>query len=310
MHRSAITVRILRNKAGRISEVKREPIRKTLSQLRRRAAVPALLGVMLIVLSACGYHENTTNEPAPVKPAEPDGSAVMAHYFALDRGKDSVLRMRVKIKISGESTEPGTPSEVEVKLYSKQPAAGGRLMFIEFLSPAQERDRDTLITIGPDGEVEGLRYVQSNDSFLTTKGVTSEDALFGMTSQEIADGQPEKYDFKLLGVEIVNKWQAYKLEGNLKPGAESKFPRVVLFLAKDNYVPIAAEFYDNHYELVRRLSVEELAQTEGHWTRMRWTLENLSRGKRLEFQMLEARYNQDLSDSIFSRANLKKSARQ
>ena len=213
----------------------------------------------------------------------------------------------MKIIDSGTAAVTGAPSDVELALYSKRTGDGGRLMFVQFVSPPQERDRDSLVTISQRDEVEGIRYVQSNDSFLTTKGVTSEDALFGMTIQEIADGQPEKYDFALAGEQSVGNRPVYKIDGKLKAGAESKFPRLVLLIAKDNYAAVGAEFYDNHNQVARRVTVEEIKQVEGQWTRMRWTLDNAARGKRLEFQTIEARY-QNVNDSIFTREHLKKVA--
>jgi len=252
--------------------------------------------------------ESTGPTSSPSAPASTDASDIVKHYFALDRGRDSSLTMRVKIDNSGPEMELDAPSEVQVVLRSKQTPDGGRVMLVEFLSPAQERDRDSLITIKPSGEAEGLRYVQSNNSFLTTRGVTNEDSLFGMTIQELADGQPEKYDFWLSGEGRVGEWQVYKLEGKLKAGAESKFPRLVLMLAKDSYAAVGAEFYDNHNELARRMTVQTLEQVAGHWTRMKWTLENPARGKRLEFQTADARYDQNLDDSLFTREHLKKIA--
>jgi hypothetical protein len=216
--------------------------------------------------------------------------------------------MRVKIVSLGGALDPGTPAQVDLTLYRKQRSDGGQVLLVEFVSPAQERDRDSLVTITPDGEVEGVRYVQSNDSFLVNKGVTSEDALFGMTIQELADGQPEKYNFALRGEEKLGEWQVYKLEGVLKSGVESKFPRVVLYLSKENYTGVGAEFYDRKNELVRRLTVEKMQQVDGHWTRLAWTLENPVRARELKFETTQAQYNQNLSDAIFTREHLKKIA--
>lgn len=267
--------------------------------------------VFAIASTACNSYTKPTSEPPPASTGTatgPSTSDIMTRFYSLDRGRDSVLRMKVKIAGSGGGVETGTPGQVEVSLYNKRTAGGGRLMLIEFLSPAQERDRDALITITPKDEVEGIRYVQSNNSFLVTKGVTNEDALFGMTIQELADGQPEKYDYTLIGQQELGPWEVYKLDGKLKPDAESKFARVTLYLSKDSYAAVGAEFYDSRNELLRRLTVSKLELISGHWTRKQWTLENPARNKRLEFETVDARYDQGLSDAIFSRDHLKKLA--
>jgi hypothetical protein len=181
-------------------------------------------------------------------------------------------------------------------------------MLVEFTSPELERDRDGLINIFPDGKVEGVRYVQSTDSFIVTDDPSGEDSLFGMTLQELADGQPEKYDFALAGEETYDGASVYRLEGKLKPGAESKFPRLVLLLDKQNFTAHQAEFYDNHNELTRRLTVSKTEQIGGQWTRTRWSIDNRARQRTIDFEAVEIKYDQNLSDSIFSREHLKKIA--
>jgi hypothetical protein len=181
-------------------------------------------------------------------------------------------------------------------------------MFSEFLSPAEERDRNALIAISPQGEIEGTRYIQSNDSFATVKGATNEDSFFGLTIQEMVDGQPEKYDFKLVGEETVNNTPAYRLEGSLKKGADSRFPRVVMLLAKNNYTALTAEFYDNKNELVRRVNITKSEQINGNWIRTKWTMDNLLKKKKLDFEIKEVKFNQNLSEAVFSREHLKKTS--
>ena len=97
------------------------------------------------------------------------------------------------------------------------------------------------------------------------------------------------------------------------PGAaeelgESKFTRVVLFISKESFGALQAEFYDNHNELARRIAIDEAEMRSGHWTRVKWTLHNLARKKTIEFETTESKYDQNLSDSIFTRQHLKEIA--
>ena len=81
-----------------------------------------------------------------------------------------------------------------------------------------------------------------------------------------------------------------------------------MLLSKENSAAVVAEFYDNHNELMRRLTIDRMEQTGGHWTRRRWTVDNLARQKKIVFETLEAKYDQNLGDAIFSREHLKKLA--
>lgn len=268
-----------------------------------RAMMSTLAIVLPVALAGC----YKSAEPPPAQPANkpgPDAPEILKRYAALIDSKDSTIRMRARITDSDAAS--ASPLQVECTIYRKRSAGGGETILVEF--SGEERDRSSLVTITPQGEVEGVRYVQSNDSFVTTRGVTTEESLFGMTMQELADGQPEKYDFKLIGEAPYLAWQVYRLEGRLKEGAESKFPRVVLLISKESFGVVAAEFYDNQDELARRITVEEAEARAGYWTRLRWTLTNLARKKTIDFQTIDARYDQNLSDSIFTRQHLKELA--
>ena len=260
--------------------------------------------VLTSLLAACS-NSHTPNQPdaAANRPTSggPNANELVDRYRALDKSSDSTVRLSCTI----------TSSETKrllLTIYRKCAADGRRLMLVEFTSPELERDRDGLITILPDGKVEGVRYVQSTDSFIVTDDPAGEDALFGMTLQELADGQPEKYDFTLAGEETYEGASVYRLDGKLKPGAESKFPRLVLLLDKQNFTAPQAEFYDNHNELARRLTVSKTEQIGGQWTRTRWSIDNRLRQRKIDFEAVEVKYDQKLSDSIFTREHLKKIA--
>jgi len=261
-------------------------------------------GVLTSLFAACS-NSHTPNQPDAAAnrgvSAGPAPTELIDRYRALDKSSDSTARLSCTI----------TNSETKrllLTIYRKRAADGRRLMLVEFTSPELERDRDGLITILTDGKVEGVRYVQSTDSFIVTDDPAGEDALFGMTLQELADGQPEKYDFTLAGEETYEGASVYRLDGKLKPGAESKFPRLVLLLDKQNFTAPQAEFYDNHNELARRLTVSKTEQIGGQWTRTHWSIDNRARQRRIDFEAVAIKYDQKLSDSVFTREHLKKIA--
>lgn len=272
---------------------------------------------LAVTLSACGESaHNAVKDAATPAPSAPpvtgttgtadaarEGARIFEKYRALDKSFDSVTRMQVKIEEGG-----GQSRDFEMRISRMREADGRLMMFSEFLAPSEERDRNALITLQPRGEIEGMRYIQSNDSFATVKGATNEDSLFGMTVQEMVDGQPEKYDFQLVGEETVNGVAAYRLEGKLKAGADSRFPRLVTLVAKDSYAVVGAEFYDNKNVLTRRVTVTEMKQVNGYWTRMRWTIDNPAKNKKLDFVVKDVKYDQRLSPTLFTRDNLKKTA--
>ena len=234
--------------------------------------------VMMLVTTACerkpegtAAQDNKNTEKASAPSSQMTAAQIIDRYRALDNSHDSTIKMRAMTKNQEDSAAADPPRQVQLTMYRKRATDNRILILAEFTSPPEERDRDGLITVFPDGRMEAVRYVQSTDSFLVATDATSEDALFGLTPQELADGQPEKYDFTLVGEEAYEGTPVFRLDGKLKHGAESKFPRLVLLISKQDFAPLEAEFYDNHSELARRLVVIKAEQIAGHWTRRHWT---------------------------------------
>ena len=178
-----------------------------------------------------------------------EGEQIAARYRALDNSNQSVSKTTAVVKEADGSTR-----EVAMSISRKLAADGRRLMLVEFTSPAEERDRNALVITSPQGDIEATRYIQSNNTFASVNNVVSEDSLFGMTMQELADGQTEKYTFRLVGEESFEGKPVYRIEGKLKDGMESKFPRLVMLVSKENSAALVAEFYDNQNQLIRRVT--------------------------------------------------------
>lgn len=267
------------------------------------------LGVLLCSLSACNHEvsqpEGTNGSAppanAPAGGAKADANQIAQRYIALDNSHSSVAKTRASI----QGADNGSHLDVQMTMYRKNEPDGRRLMLVEFTWPADERDRDALIAVSPQGDIEATRYVQATSSFITAKNATDQDSLFGLTLQELVGGQNEKYDYKLDGEESYQSTPVYRITGELKPNAESRFPRITVLISKDNYEALNVEAYDSHGEVVRRLVVNKLEQVGGYWTRMAWTVENLEQKKKISFQATDVKYDQNIPDTVFSRDHLK-----
>src|SRR5947199_2948713 len=208
-------------------------VRIAVSPCRRVAAVLA----MALLLVGCN-HNSTTNsnnaaEPASRPAPAMDAAQIIEQNRKLDNSRDSVMKLRASIQIENPAAQltPITP-EVQMTQYRKRAADGSEMMRVEFTAPPTQRDLSALISVSPAGEIEATRYTQSSNSFVSSRGVLSEDSLFGMTLQVLVGCQPEKYDWKLAGEETFNQTPVYRLDGRLKPAAESKFSRLVMFITK------------------------------------------------------------------------------
>jgi len=285
---------------------------------RRRWAhsLSVVVPVVFFLLSsvACGRKpggtatvENNANS-SHTPTSSVDAGPIIQRYRALDDVTDSTIKLVASINGNGEHAEAAQPKQVHFTMYRKRQPDGRLSMLVEFTAPSEERDRDGLITEFPDGQIEGIRYVQSTDSYIVTRDTLSEDALFGLTLQELANGQPEKYDFTVTGEETAEGEPVYKLEGKLKSGVDSKFTRLVMLISKQDNTAKKAEFYDKQNQLARILIVNKTEQIAGHSTRTKWTIDNRARQRKIDFSVVEAAYDRGINDSLFTREHLKKIA--
>ena len=276
--------------------------RTSSSPVRSRAGAGALAVCIMWTLVACKSDpgSNANRQPSGTNPKTAlDTAKIIEGFRAVKPPDRSTAKMKVKIQ---EGDQPSR--EVRLTIYRSLKADGGQVMLIEFTTPTEERDRSSLISINPQGDIEATRYAQSANSFVTAKGATTEDSLFGLTLQELVEGQPEKYDFTVVGEETLKSTPVYRLEGKLKERAESRFPRIVLLILKEDYATTLAEFYDNQNSLARRLEVETFEKISGHPIRSRFTIDNIAKRKKLNFEVLNAGV-EGLTDSLFTREHLK-----
>jgi hypothetical protein len=262
--------------------------------------------ILPIALLACNHQVPQPEPPGgggatPSVPGPTPASGanqIVAKYTALDDANTSISKTRAII-------QGDTHLEIQMTMYNKRKPNGRRLILVEFTSPPAERDRDALIEVSPQGDIEATRYAQATGSFITAKNATDEDSLFGLTLQELVGGQNDKYDYKLEGEESFQSKPVYRVTGLLKQGAESRFPRVSMLISKDNFEALQVEAFDNHGELARRMVVNKLEQKSGYWARTLWTVDNPGRKKKIDFAVTDVKYNQNIPDSIFTRDHLK-----
>lgn len=264
----------------------------------------AFLCIVLIsvALASCKHRPKQDSPPAEVGPSENPVSAekLIGMSRSLDTSTTSVTKLRATVR-----EDRGSARQIRLTMFRKRQPEGRRLLLVQFTDPPEERDRNGLISFDEQGNIEAFRYLQGTDTSLVTRSATSEDSLFGMTLQELVGGQIEKYDFRVTTETSVAGAAAYRLEGELKRDADSKFQRAVVYISKADSIALVLELYDNKNSLSRRLSVDRTEKIEGYWTRMHWTLENVGHAKQIDFETLEVKYNQPLSDSIFTRDHLK-----
>ena len=100
----------------------------------------------------------------------------------------------------------------------------------------------------------------------------------------------------------------FKLELTRKPDSDSSYSRMVMWVIKDNFLPIVIEYYDDSDPayLLKTMTASDFQVIDGIPTAMKIVMHNANDNTQTEMELLEVQYNITLSDDMFTERSLKK----
>ena len=115
------------------------------------------------------------------------------------------------------------------------------------------------------------------------------------TSQRLEDEQKEGQD-------------CYKLELTRNPDSDSSYSRLVMWVIRDNFLPIVIEYYDENDPayLLKTMVASDFQVIDGIPTAMKIVMHNENDNTQTEMELLEVKYDITLSDDMFTERSLKK----
>ena len=118
----------------------------------------------------------------------------------------------------------------------------------------------------------------------------------------------EDYTPKKLKDEKMEKKSCYKLELTRKPDSDLSYSRLIMWVVKENFYPIAIDYYDeeNPTRKVKRLIQSDIRVIDGFPTAMKAVMYNENDNTETSLEMLEIKYNIELDDNMFTERSLKK----
>lgn len=114
----------------------------------------------------------------------------------------------------------------------------------------------------------------------------------------------DDYSYKLLAEEK----DSYKIELIPKPEAAVTWAKIIYWVAKDTYVPLKEEFYDEDGVLVRIMKFEEIQKLSDRYFPLRWVMEPQTEDKQGHSTTVTIKkmiFDQPLEKNIFSMQALK-----
>lgn len=198
-----------------------------------------------------------------------------------------------------------------------------RIRKIKRFSITDENDnRSSLIRFFYPADVEGTGYLEiehtdrDDDNWLylpalnRSRRISSSDESDNFMSSEftyedMGTEDLQAFDYTLLGTKYVGDVECYIIKAipsNEKKKEESGYSKRELFIAKDNYVTKAINFYDKKDNLLKEYLAEDIRKIEGasKWRAHKMTMDNKQTGYKTILTFKNFNINTSVDPNIFT----------
>jgi hypothetical protein len=229
-----------------------------------------------------------------------------------DTGKDGRLDMTMRL-----FDRHGRVRERSLVVSSlRGTAKSGDRTLVRFLSPGDIKGTGLLVWEHPRAEDERFLYLPALGRVRRIAGDEKQESFVGsdLSYEEIGGRDITEYTYAFAERDAAWKapdgrsYPAWQLESRAKD-TQTKYPRAVSIVLKDNFVMVASEVFNRRNEREKQYQVRRLERVDGIWTAMDVVMTNELQKTRTELEVTSAKYNVGLRESDFSRRVLEQDAK-
>lgn len=140
-----------------------------------------------------------------------------------------------------------------------------------------------------------------------TKKQKMEGSYFSYEDMGAGNSFIEDFTTTRLDDEKVEGQSCYQVEMMRKADADISYSRIIMFVLKDNFVPILIQYFDenNPDNLLKELIQTDIRDVQNIPTAMKMEMVNKSDNTSTKMDFLEIQYNLDLDNALFTEGGLK-----
>jgi len=185
----------------------------------------------------------------------------------------------------------GNRKERTLRVYQK----GADTRMARFLTPADQKGISVLSL--PDGSI--YLYLPA---FQKVKRIASsvKNSSFAGTDFTYEDMEARRYADSYTAEILRTEPECWVLQLTPKPGTSEGWSRLVMWVRRDNAVPITVEYYDAKGKLQRRLTSERLEQIGGYWVAREREMHDVAKDHRSRMIVDTVVFDSGLSDDLFT----------
>lgn len=264
-----------------------------------------------IALVSALFAGSDSQKPAPV-PA-PTPRWVAEQVDRRDTGRDARMEMTMRL-----FDRQGRVRVRTLLLTALRGQAGnGDRVLIRFLAPNDIKGTGFLVWEHPKDDDERFLYLPALGRVRRIAGQEKQQSFVGsdLSYEDIGGRDLDEYTYAF-SQGGTSQWKApdgathavWQLESRAK-APEADYPRSVSLVRKDNFVVVAADFFNRRNEREKQYLVRALKQVDGIWTAMQVVMSNEVQRTRTELEVTQPRYNTGLAENDFSRRVLEQGAK-
>jgi outer membrane lipoprotein-sorting protein len=185
----------------------------------------------------------------------------------------------------------------------------GEKNLVRYLEPSRVKDEATLMLNNADDiwmyfpRTQRVRKLASHAKKQKMQG-----SDFSYEDMGSGDAFINDFSSKRLKDEKMMGYDCYKVELTRKPDSDVSYSRLIMWVIKDNFVPVVIDYYeeDDPNLQEKRLVESDIHVIDNIPTAMKVVMYNKNNNAQTELELLEVKYNITLPDSMFSERGLKK----
>ena len=269
---------------------------------------PAVLSIAAVSLLLFPSHDRGRASSLPAETAE----WVARQADNRDTGHDGRFELKMRLFDRQQRVRERDLTLLTMRGKTSTSGSGDRVL-IRFTYPNDIKGTAFLVWEHPESEDERFLYLPALGRTRRIAGAEAQDSFVGsdFTYEDISGREFDDYTYSM--VEQDATWNApdgqrvpaWRIESRAK-NAQSRFPRVVSTIRKDNFVVVHADIHNRRDERQKIYDVRRLDVVQSIWTLSDIVMTNTAEQTHTEMSMKSARYNTGLTEADFSRRELER----
>lgn len=225
------------------------------------------------------------------------GEQVMRRVKERDDGEEMVADTTMKL-----INKRGQVRVRKVRMFRKDYRDGVKKI-IFFLEPADVRGTAFLSWDPIEGEGAQWIYIPALKKVRRIASSRRGDYFMGtdFTYEDLGEWRVEDFQHKLIGEEEIDGHGCYVVESVPKERGRSVYGRKVVWVRKDIWMIVRADFHDKSGRFIKRMTVPRVERVDGIWTAMELRMDNDKKGHKTIILIEDVKYNTGILDDMFTR---------